>query len=282
LQEGIPLIEAVKKAKYLFPGRYLPYLEQGEKCRAMPSMFGLMQKQYRDHLVLKGNIAGMALYPAVVWSIAVICFATMKIYVEPVFVKMFQESQIGWSATRPIFEIAFLLSAGLFLVWRLYPRLVQGNYLRRIYESLPYFGRAFHYRFWTEFTRVLGQLLAQGVAVPEAVEAAGGVMAGQAVQEAARRAAGRNREGNKLSQALREEGYFPASLVWTAAQGELIGNLPGALRLLAERYERARDHYSENSYRVLEVIFTFLLALGIGYMILRYYSILFSFTLPFA
>jgi len=206
----------------------------------------------------------------------------MKIYVEPVFLKMFQESQIGWSAARPIFEIACFIWIGLFLTWRLYPHLVQGNYLRRLYESLPYFGRAFHYRFWTEFTRVLGQLLSEGVAVPEAVEAAGGVMAGRAIQEASRRAAGRTREGNKLSQALREEGYFPASLVWTAAQAELIGNLPEALKLLAERYERARDHYSENSYRVMEVIFTFLLALGIGYMILRYYTMIFSLTLPFA
>lgn len=281
LGEGLPLIEAVQKAKYLFPVRFLPYLLQGEKCQALPSMFGLMHKQYRDSLLWKERTQGTAIYPAVVWNIAVVVVATLKIYVEPVFRKMFSDWGMELSAARPVPEIALLLSAGLFLAWMLYPLLAKSDSFRRLYEALPYFGRAFHYRSWTEWTRVFGRLLSDGVAAPEAVEAAGGVMAVGGIPKASRRAAGRAREGHKLSEALREEKFFPASLVWTVAQGELTGNLPQALKLLAERYERARDHYLENSYQVMEVIFIFLVALGIGYMVLRYYTMIFSITLPF-
>ena len=280
LQEGKPLATAAEKAPRLFPSKYLPYLQQGEKCGKAPTFFSLMLKRYQADLASFSYALSFFIYPITVGATTITVFIILNVYVVPVFMKIFQDYGINLPPHIPLFETAIGLCALLAVGWLLQSRLSAIPGVRRFYESLPYCGRAFHYRFWTEFTRALSQTLSSGIAVPDALEAAGTVAAPSSARAAFSRLSGRAKEGVKLSEILREEKTFPESLVWTVAQGELMGNLPEALSRLTDRYEKARDLYTEHSLEILGTMLIVLLTLGVGSWVFEYYRLIFSLPLP--
>ena len=280
LQEGKPLSAAAEKAPRLFPSKYLPYLRQGEKCGAVPTLFSLMLKRYHADLASFNSALSFFIYPGTLCAITTSVFIILNVFVVPVFRKIFLDYGIKLAPHIPLFETAVVICALLALGWLLQSRLSRVPGVRRFYEALPYCGRAFHFRFWTEFTRALSQALSSGIAVPDALEAAGTVAGPASAGAAFSRLSARAKEGVKLSEVMREDKSFPESLVWTVAQGELMGNLPEALSRLTDRYEKARDLYTEHSLDILGTVLIVLLALGTGSWVFEYYRLIFSLPLP--
>jgi len=112
---------------------------------------------------------------------------------------------------------------------------------RRIICSMPLVGSLWHWSGVAEFARLLGALIQERIALPEALKLTGDGISDPQIAKICKKMAEQVADGVPLSRAIALEGSIPASLGPLLLWGEKHGSLPDACRSAAEMFEnRAR------------------------------------------
>jgi general secretion pathway protein F len=133
---------------------------------------------------------------------------------------------------------------------------------------LPLIGRLYRQVAAARFARTLGTLLTSGVALPRALEIAGGLLGNRVLQGHVVTATAAVREGGSLAGALAVADCFPPLLVRLTAAGEQSGQLQAMLLRAATTSEQQSEMTISSLLTLLEPLMILVMGVSVGFIVL--------------
>lgn len=291
LEHGSSLSAACAKHPKVFSNLFCTLVQAGEIGGNLDDVLGNLADTIEKQAQLNRTIRSAMTYPAVVFSVMLIIFAAMIIFIVPVFAKLF--STLGGKLplpTRIVVGISKLVTSPWVLV---IIAVIVGGIIglrkwiateegRRRWDKLilrpPVFGPLFHKVALARTTGTLASLVSSGVPILEsldiAAETAGNHTVGDVLLEAKKGV----REGRPLADPLREhEDIIPPLVVQMIEVGEQTGALDGMLKKVGEFYDQEVEVTVNNLTALLEPMLTVCMGVMVGAMVISLYLPMFDY-----
>lgn len=246
---GEPIHAALARHPRAFPPLYRGLAAAGAESGRLADVLLRLADYLEARQALRQRFVAAMVYPALVTLIALLVIGVLLVYVVPQIVSVYQQSHQALPfltraliATSGFFRatgwywlaLAIALAIGAALAWRraAFRRRAQAAMLR-----MPVAGRLARSLDAARFASTLAILTGSGTPLLRALDAAAGVVRMLPIEDAARAAAARVREGVPLARALKAQGVFPPVLVHLVASGEASGRLTPMLERAALELE---------------------------------------------
>jgi len=144
--------------------------------------------------------------------------------------------------------------------------------------SAPVIGKVIKLNLFGQFARTLSTLLENGVPVLTALKIAEQIMANTIVKEAIAKTREEVTDGKTIAQPLARSKVFPQLMVDLVKIGEDTGDVPGALKNVADTYENELSIALRVMTNMIEPVMIIVMALGVGFLLLSVLSAMFAIT----
>jgi general secretion pathway protein F len=253
VRDGVSLADAFE-ATGVFSKSYITMVRAGEHSGNLEATLKRLADYLERASAVREAVVSAMIYPIVLLCTAGVSIVFVLMFVLPEFAPLF--AQAGKALPLPT-RIALDISALLTNYWWLIGILGAGSYLLlrraaatpayrrardRIVLRLPLLGDLVLKTQVERFSRMLGTLLMNGVALPQALLIAGDTLSNGVIAGAVRDTAARLKEGEPLAARLRQTGVFPPLALDMIRVGEETGALQDMLLKQAELYEREVRH----------------------------------------
>jgi general secretion pathway protein F len=246
---GQPIHAALARHPRAFPPLYRGLAAAGAESGRVADVLLRLADYLEARQALRQRFIAAMVYPALVTLIALLVIGVLLDYVVPQIVSVYQQSH----QTLPFLTRALIATSDFFratgwywlalvatlviaatLAWRrdAFRRRAQSAMLR-----MPLAGRLARSLDSARFASTLAILTGSGTPLLRALDAAADVVRMLPIEDAARAAAARVREGVPLARALKAQGVFPPVLVHLIASGEASGRLTPMLERAALELE---------------------------------------------
>ena len=246
---GQPIHAALARHPRAFPPLYRGLAAAGAESGRLADVLLRLADYLEARQALRQRFIAAMVYPALVTLIALLVIGVLLVYVVPQIVSVYQQSH----QTLPVLTRALIATSDFFratgwywlalvatlviaatLAWRrdAFRRRAQSAMLR-----MPLAGRLARSLDSARFASTLAILTGSGTPLLRALDAAADVVRMLPIEDAARAAAARVREGVPLARALKAQGVFPPVLVHLIASGEASGRLTPMLERAALELE---------------------------------------------
>lgn len=290
VMEGRSLSDAMAKQPVVFSDLYVNMVRAGEQSGALVEVLRRMAEHFERFAQVQAKFSSALVYPAFVALVGVAIMFFFMTYMLPKFLTMFEGMQVELPVmTRMLVGISHFLSGYWWLlvlvalaVWIVFKRFQATEEGKRQIDkwkmSLPVFGRVVRLHLFATFARTLSTLLENGVPVLTALKITEQVIPNRLVKEAIARAREDVTDGKTLAQPLARSKLFPQLMVDLVKIGEETGDVPGALRNLADTYENELSIALRVMTNLIEPVLIILMALGVGFLLLSVLSAMFAIT----
>lgn len=264
VRQGEPLSQALAAHPALFDGLYRAMVRAGEAGGELPAALGRLAGYLQRRAAMVAAVRASLTYPAILTAGALLSVIILITVVVPQFESLFREAaaqvpfftrmiiglshlfrDYGWAILLGLVALVLLVRAR----WR-DPALrarIDGALLR-----MPLIGRLVLLIETERFARTLDALLANRVALPDALALAGEAIGNQVLAQAVREAVVQVRQGASLSAALERSRRFPRFALELIKVGEESGRLPVMLGTLADGYATAAEADLRRAVTLLE------------------------------
>ena len=248
--EGFPLSDALREFPRIFDPMYCASVHAGEQS----GLLDIVMERLADYLEARQDLqrktSQALIYPILLSAVVFLLVAGLLTFVVPQIVQVFegfdQELPLitQWLIKISDFSKAYGLHliAGLVAVSWLYRRLLKiawFSLLRdRILLAIPFIRYLVKLSNTARFTRTMSILVSSGVTALDSIRISTEVILSQPIKTAVVRAADRVREGEHISVALDQTGYFSPIVLQLIEIGESSGKLGEML----ERSARAEEN----------------------------------------
>jgi len=144
--------------------------------------------------------------------------------------------------------------------------------------NAPVFGKVVKLNLFGQFARTLSTLLENGVPVLTALKITEQIMDNSIVKEAIAKTREEVTDGKTIAQPLARSKVFPQLMVDLVKIGEDTGDVPGALRNVADTYENELTIALRVMTNMIEPVMIIVMALGVGFLLLSVLSAMFAIT----
>ena len=252
VRDGAPLATAMAQQPRSFPRLYVGLVRAGEAGGTLAATLDQTASLLERESALASNIQSALIYPTMLVVVAIASVALLLTQVLPQFVPLFEQNAAALPGpTRVLIQAGDLVSAyGLMALLGL---LAAGFALRAALRTpgfrtrwdrwllrLPVFGALAREILAARFTRTLGTLLTNGVALVGALAIARETLGNLAAVAALDRATLEVKGGHGLASALGRERVFPERTIHLLQLGEEAELGPMALRAAQIHEEKAR------------------------------------------
>ena len=134
--------------------------------------------------------------------------------------------------------------------------------------NAPVFGKVIRLNLFGQFARTLCTLLQNGVPVLTALKITEQIISNRIVKEAIARTREEVTDGKTIAQPLARGKVFDQLIIDLVKIGEDTGDVPGALRNLADTYEGELAIKLQRLTNMLEPVLIIVMALGVGFLLL--------------
>ena len=257
--EGYALSDALRDFPRIFDSMYCASVHAGEQS----GLLDIVMERLADHMEARQDLqrrTGQALiYPILLSVVAFGMVSALLTFVVPKIVQVFEgfDQELPLVTTWLIALSDFFKNYGLALIISVivlsivYSQLVKLARFRllrdRFYLRLPYISYLVRLSNTARFTRTMSILVSSGVTALDSMHISTEVINNQPMKAAVVKAASRVREGEHISVALENTGYF-SPLVLQLIQ---IGEASGKLGDMLERSARAE----ENEFAAVTALF---------------------------
>jgi len=288
--EGRSLSDAMAKQPAIFSDLYVNMVRAGEQSGALVEVLRRMAEHFERFAQVQARFSSALVYPAFVALVGVAIMAFFMTYMLPKFLTMFEGMQVElpWM-TQLLVGISHFLSgywwlillvvAAVWVVFKRFQATEEGR--RRIDQwklNAPLFGKVIRLHLFATFARTLSTLLENGVPVLTALKITEQVIPNRLVKEAIARAREDVTDGKSLAQPLARSRLFPQLMVDLVKIGEETGDVPGALRNLADTYENELTLALRVMTNMIEPVMIIVMAVGVGFLLLSVLSGMFAIT----
>ena len=248
--EGHSLSEALREFPRIFDSMYCASVHAGEQS----GLLDIVMERLADHMEARQDLqrrTGQALiYPILLSVVAFALVALLLTFVVPKIVQVFEgfDQELPMVTTWLIALSDFFKNYGVALIISvivgmvIYSQLVKlpkFRHLRdRFYLRLPYISYLVRLSNTARYTRTMSILVSSGVTALDSMHISAEVINSQPMKEAVMKAADRVREGEHISVALENTGYFSPLVLQLVQNGETSGKLGDML----ERSARAEEN----------------------------------------
>jgi type II secretory pathway component PulF len=142
--------------------------------------------------------------------------------------------------------------------------------------SAPVFGKVMKLNLYGQFARTLSTLLENGVPVLTALKITEQVLPNRVIKEAIAKTRDAVTDGKTLAQPLAQSKIFPQLMVDLVKIGEETGDVPAALKNVADTYENELNIALRVMTNMIEPVLIVVMAVGVGFLLLSVLSAMFS------
>jgi type II secretory pathway component PulF len=142
----------------------------------------------------------------------------------------------------------------------------------------PLFGKVIRLNLFGQFARTLSTLLENGVPVLTALKITEQIIPNVMLKEAIAKTREEVTDGKTIAQPLARSKVFPQLMVDLVKIGEETGDVPGALKNIADTYENELSIALRVLTNMIEPVMIIVMALGVGFLLLSVLSAMFAIT----
>jgi general secretion pathway protein F len=263
---GKSLAEALEARGSQFPPVFVSMVRAAEASGTLPEVMERIAETREREQKLRAKLVSALLYPSFLIVTAVVSLLVIMLFVVPRFKAMLGDSGIALPpSTAGIIAVSDWLSAywttlaaalALAVIGLLLLRRQPGvrRLLDRAVLRLPVVGRLVRMDLTIRFCRTLGSLLANGIAVPTALNLTREVMGNQAAAGAVAAMGRELRKGSDLARLMEASRLFPPVVIAIMRAGEESGGLAKSALYLANMFEERLDLATQRLVTVLEPV----------------------------
>ncbi len=289
--QGVSLSDALAKHPESFSSLYVSMIRVGEASGALAEVMNRLVEHYERIQDLKEKVVMALVYPVIVLTMG---FATMifsMVYVIPKFSAIFEE--LGHAALPLPTRMLIALSGGLlhygwlmiglmiggFILFNRYVRTEKGRQRwHRMQLKTPFIRGIIASSTYANFARTLSTLLTNGVPVLQALGIVEDTIGNVIIAGEIRKARDRVTDGTTISGPLAAGKVFPPLMTDMLAIGEQTGDMAGALKHIARRYENELSRNVKIFTTALEPILIVVVAVLVGFVAVSIVMAVFNMT----
>lgn len=282
IEGGSSFSEALRTQPKSFNPLYINMARAGEASGNLDEVLTRLADHMEKAAQIRSRIKAALAYPVVVLSIAIIITMGLMVFIVPRFAAIFAEMLAGEplpALTEFVLSISHMLMndihlivggmIGLVMAMRLAKRTKMGGRLFDLVSlRMPPFGNLVTKAAVAQFAQTLSTLIRSGVSVLQALEIVRDTSSNTVVASAVQTVHDPVREGETMSDPLREAAVFPAMVVSMVQVGEETGRLPDMLQRIATNYEREVDNAVDGLTSIIEPALIVFLAVVVGTIVI--------------
>lgn len=281
VMEGRSLSDAMAKQPLIFSELYINMVRAGEQSGALVEVLRRMANHFERYAEVQGKIKSAMIYPLLVCSVGVGLMLFFIYFMLPQFAKMFSGFNIELPLpTRILITVGeiftsmwvFAFIAMLIVIGVLFERFRRsvegGRKLDRLKLKMPILGKVISLGYYGQFARTLATLLENGVPVLTALKITEQVMTNSLIQEAIAQTREAVTDGKTLAQPLAATRIFPQLMVDLVKIGEETGDVPAALKNVADTYDAELTIALRVMMTLIEPLLIIVMAVGVGFLLL--------------
>lgn len=272
---GSSLSDALRIYPETFPPLYISMVRAGEASGALAESLEGLVRHFERVQEARGKVVGAMIYPAIVILVGMLSLIGLMVFIVPRFAGIFDE--LGGTLPLPTRVLMGLSNSMIQYGWLMLLLLgAAGTALRRWLKTdpgrlwwdglqlkLPIIRNIATANAYAHFARTLETLIRNGVPILRALSIVQETVGNRVLSDQISAARERVTDGSSISKPLAECRLFPEVLTDMMAVGEETGDLPGALRQIARRYDEELDY----SIKVLTTVLEPLLILGVAVIV---------------
>jgi type IV pilus assembly protein PilC len=292
LEGGATLEEALVTLEKQLPPTYVSAVRAGERTGNLPGVLAMLSEESTRMVSLKNSLRAALAYPVLVVLASLVVLAFLFRYVVPEFAAIFDGfgAHLPW-ITQVTLDISrfvqrewmYLLAAlaivavFIFVWWRGYGRTRSRSvFMDRLRLLCGPFGRLYYAVSISRFLRSLAMLEASEVPLMESLDLSAAASGNAVLMRAARHAAAEITQGERLSQAFEDAGFFDHTLCWLLATAEERGDVIETVRHMSNMYARNSERLGSAMMTAITPIMLLFLGITVGTIVLAMYLPIFS------
>jgi type II secretory pathway component PulF len=290
VMEGRSLSDAMAKQPVIFSELYINMVRAGESSGALVEVLLRLADHYERFAQVQSRFTSALVYPAFVAVVGVAIIVFFMTYMLPKFLSMFK----GMNLQLPIMTqmlVSFSDTIAAYW-WLILLVIITAGVLFKRFQSTeegkrkidrwklnaPVFGKVIKLNIFGQFARTLGTLLQNGVPVLAALKITEQTMSNRMVKEAIAQTREAVTDGKTIAQPLARSKIFPQLMIDLLKIGEDTGDVPGALKNLADTYENELSIALRVLTNMIEPVMIIMMSIGVGFLLLSVLSAMFSMT----
>lgn len=273
--QGSALSDALRIYPETFPQLYISMVRAGEASGALAEALEGLCKHYERVQEARSKVITAMIYPAIVLAIGLISVVGLMVFIVPRFAPIFDE--LGGTLPLPTRILMGFSDALIKYGWLILILSAAGTISLRKWIKTPAGRFWWHARqlkwpvirqiitanAFAHFARTLETLIRNGVPILKALTISEETVGNDVIAREIAEARTRVTDGSSIAGPLAAGKIFPELLTDMLSVGEETGDLPGALKNIARRYDTELDF----SIKVLTTVMEPVLILGIAIII---------------
>jgi len=290
VMEGRSLSDAMSKQPRIFSDLYVNMVKAGESSGALVEVLRRMADHFERFAQVQGKFKSALIYPAFVSAVGVGIVFFFMTYMLPKFMSIFEGmnvplpfiTQILVNTSHVFAKYWWLMLAVVLvavIIFKRFQATAEGR--RKIDQwrmSVPVFGKVVKLNLFGQFARTLSTLLENGVPVLTALKITEQIIDNTVVKEAISKTREEVTDGKTIAQPLGRSKVFPQLMVDLVKIGEETGDVPGALKNVADTYENELQLALRVMTNMIEPVLIIVMAVGVGFLLLSVLSAMFAIT----
>lgn len=288
IRNGIQISDAFASDQIPFQKIYRASLLAGEKSGNIDSILAQFNVYLEKVANLRRKIINSLTYPVILLILMIGMVSLILVYAIPKFASFYADFEATLPAMtltlidisnflqRHILTIIILITAvvmGLKFLEKSRPDIIIFDYIK---TKLPIIGNLIVENSMTVFARTMAILIAGGVPVPESTQIAVETFSNRYFFAKIKDIPTKIKEGNLLSDVLKEVSFIPPTFIEVIKVGETSGNLTGVLNENADAFESSIDARISSLISLIEPLLIVAIGGVIAFMLVAVYLPIFS------
>ncbi|HAM70460.1 MAG TPA: type II secretion system protein [Verrucomicrobiales bacterium] len=290
VMEGRGLSDAMSKQPNVFSDLYVNMVRAGEQSGALTDVLRRLATHYERFAEVQSKFKSAMIYPMIVGVVGVAIIIFFMTFMLPKFMEIFNglNIELPWStqllmgSSRMFTRYWWLLLFTTVAVWVVLARFkssAAGRYrIDQWMLNAPVFGKVIRLNLFGQFARTLSTLLTNGVPVLTALKITEQIIPNVVVKSAIALTREEVTDGKTIAQPLAKSKLFPQLMLDLLKIGEETGDVPGALRNVADTYENELNIQLRIMTTLIEPAMIIVMALGVGFLLFSVLSAMFKIT----
>lgn len=290
--EGRSLSDAMAKQPSIFADMYVNMVRAGEQSGSLQEVLRRLAEHYERFAEVRAKVQSALIYPVLVMLVGFAIVVVFIVKILPTFLSLFEGMKAQLPASTQLLigisnffrNPAWLLTLALAAVAAsiVFLRFRSSDVGRRLLDrwklNAPLFGKVMRLYLFGQFARTLGTLMQNGVSVLTALKITEQVTPNVMLKDAIARTREAVTDGKTISQPLARSQIFPQLMIDLIRIGEETGDVPGALRNVAETYENDLNTTLRVLMNLIEPVMIVAIAGVVTFLLLSVLQAMFTIT----
>ncbi|HYV27630.1 MAG TPA: type II secretion system F family protein [Candidatus Eisenbacteria bacterium] len=290
VMEGKSLSDAMAKQPLLFSDLYVNMVRAGEQSGALVEVLRRLADHYERFAEVQSKFVSAMIYPAIVACVGIAIIIFFMTFMLPKFMTIFEGMKIPLPmATQFLMGISHTFRdywwamLGVIIMSLVLFKRFQGTEegKRKIDHwkmNAPVIGKVVKLNLFGQFARTLSTLLINGVPVLTALKITEQIVPNRIVKQAIARTREEVTDGKTIAQPLARSKLFPQLMIDLIKIGEETGQVPEALKNVADTYENELSIALRVMTNLIEPTMIIIMAIGVGFLLFSVLSAMFAIT----